>query len=72
MGNCDPYSDSPEPAVVEQPQSTRVEEPTLLCNQVAPSTFLGDTEYTLTRPFIRRLPCPAMSSIAKIARSHLS
>ena len=34
MGNCDPYSDSPEPAVVEQPQSTRVEEPTLLCNQV--------------------------------------
>jgi len=25
---------SPEPAVVEQPQSTRVKEPTLLCNQV--------------------------------------
>jgi hypothetical protein len=40
--------------------------------QVAPSTFLGDTEYTLTRPFIRRLPCPAMSFIAKIARSRLS
>ena len=35
MGNCDPYSDSPEPLVVEQPQSTRVEEPTLLCNHVA-------------------------------------
>ena len=34
MGNCDPYSDSPEPMVVEPPQSTRVEEPTLLCNQV--------------------------------------
>jgi len=34
MGNCDPYSDSPEPLVVEQPQSTRVEEPTLLCNHV--------------------------------------
>jgi len=34
MGNCDPYSDSPEPMVVEQPQFTRVEEPTLLCNQV--------------------------------------
>src|SRR5208337_2254276 len=25
---------SPEPAVVKQPQFTRVEEPTLLCNQV--------------------------------------
>jgi len=25
---------SPEPAVVEQPQSARVEEPTLLCNHV--------------------------------------
>jgi len=34
MGNCDPYSDSPEPAVVDKPQSTRVEEPTLLCNQI--------------------------------------
>ncbi len=34
MGNCDPYSDSPEPMVVKQPQFTRVEEPTLLCNQV--------------------------------------
>jgi hypothetical protein len=33
MGNCDPYSDSPEPMVVEQPKFTRVEEPTLLCNQ---------------------------------------
>jgi hypothetical protein len=34
MGNCDPYSDSPEPAVVDKPQSTRVEEPTLLCNHL--------------------------------------
>ena len=34
MGNCDPYSDSPEPVVVKQPQFTRVEEPTLLCNQL--------------------------------------
>ena len=34
MGNCDPYSDSPKPAVVRQPQFTRVEEPTLLCNHV--------------------------------------
>jgi hypothetical protein len=25
---------SPEPAVIDKPQSTRVEEPTLLCNQV--------------------------------------
>jgi len=24
MGNCDPYSDSPEPLVVDKPQSTRV------------------------------------------------
>jgi hypothetical protein len=29
---------SPEPAVVKQPQFTRVEEPTLLCNHVAPNT----------------------------------
>ena len=35
MGNCDPYSDSPEPLVVRQPKFTRVEEPTLLCNQVS-------------------------------------
>jgi len=32
MGNCDPYSDSPEPVVVKQPKFTRVEEPTLLWN----------------------------------------
>jgi hypothetical protein len=25
MGNCDPYSDSPEPMDVDKPQSTRVE-----------------------------------------------
>ena len=25
MGNCDPYSDSPEPVVVKQPKFTRVE-----------------------------------------------
>jgi hypothetical protein len=31
--NPDPYSDSPEPMVVKQPKFTRVEEPTLLCNQ---------------------------------------
>ena len=34
MGNCDPYSDSPEPVVVKQPKFTRVGEPTLLCNHV--------------------------------------
>jgi hypothetical protein len=34
MGNCDPYSDSPEPMVVKQPQFTRVEERTLLCNHL--------------------------------------
>ncbi len=34
MSNRDPYSDSLEPMVVDKPQSTRVEEPTLLCNQV--------------------------------------
>ena len=33
MGNCDPSSDSPGPMVVKQPKFTRVEEPTLLCNQ---------------------------------------
>jgi hypothetical protein len=34
MSDHDSYSDSPEPAVVDKPQSTRVKEPTLLCNQV--------------------------------------
>jgi hypothetical protein len=34
IGNSDPYSDSSEPAVVDKLQSTRSEEPTLLCNQV--------------------------------------
>jgi len=34
MGNCDPYSDSPEPVVVKQPKFTRVEEPTLLWNHL--------------------------------------
>jgi hypothetical protein len=32
---------SPEPVVVTQPQSTRVEEPTLLCNQVGFSASLS-------------------------------
>src|SRR5260370_16249924 len=31
---------SPEPMVVKQPQFTRVKEPTLLCNQVRPSTHM--------------------------------
>ena len=39
MGNCDPYSDSPEPMVVDKPKSTRVEEPTLLWNQVSTATI---------------------------------
>jgi hypothetical protein len=30
---------SPEPLVVDKPQSTRVEEPTLLCNHVEFSRF---------------------------------
>ena len=34
IGNCDPYSDSPEAMVVKQPKFTRVGEPTLLCNHV--------------------------------------
>jgi len=39
---CDCYNHhvrllSPEPAVVDKPQSTWVEEPTLLCNHLAPS-----------------------------------
>jgi hypothetical protein len=34
MSNHDPYSDPPEPMVVKQPQFTRVEEPTLLCNHL--------------------------------------
>ena len=41
MGNCDPYSDSPKPLVVKQPKSTRVEEPTLLCNQMGTGTSLA-------------------------------
>src|SRR4030095_7017287 len=32
---------SPEPVVVKQPQFTRVEEPTLLCNQVNSNGWFG-------------------------------
>jgi hypothetical protein len=32
---------SPEPTVVEEPQSTRSEEPTLLCNNVGSSTQMS-------------------------------
>jgi hypothetical protein len=32
MGNCDPYSDSPEAMVVKQPKFTRAGESALLCN----------------------------------------
>ena len=40
MGNCDPYSDSPEPAVVKQPQFTRVKEPTLLwCSNASEARY---------------------------------
>jgi hypothetical protein len=35
--------DSPEPAVVNKPQSARVEEPTLLCNQVELKRRIGAT-----------------------------
>src|SRR6267142_870168 len=31
---------SPEPAVIDKPQLTRVKEPTLLCNQVRPGLFI--------------------------------
>jgi len=46
IGNCDPYSDSPEPVVVKQPKFTRVEEPTLLWNQVP----LGKTAEPIKAP----------------------
>jgi hypothetical protein len=32
MGNCDPYSDSPEPLVVNNHSLLGSKEPTLLCN----------------------------------------
>ena len=35
---------SPEPAVVHKPQSTRVEEPTLLCNHAGPHTAVRRVE----------------------------
>ena len=54
MGNCDPYSDSPEPMVVTQPQFTRVEEPTLLCNQ---SYGLRVPDRTMVAKFDRVLLC---------------
>jgi hypothetical protein len=39
----------PSPAVVKQPQSTRVEEPTLLCNQVPKNSggLDGSTQHSL-------------------------
>ncbi len=50
IGNCDPYSDSPKPLVVKQPKSTRVKEPTLLCNQVGTKP----TDPGLRLPGLRR------------------
>ena len=34
MGNCDPYSDSPEPLVVNNHSLLGSKEPTLLCNHL--------------------------------------
>ena len=45
---------SPEPAVVDKPQSTRVKEPTLLCNQVAASA--GQPRHLLVRSTVRLAP----------------
>jgi len=51
---------SPEPAVVRQPQATRVEEPTLLCNQVTTlnesvfSTIPGSPAYVSKASRYRR------------------
>jgi hypothetical protein len=62
MGNCDPYSDSPEPVVVKHPQFTRVEEPTFLCNhyksgfeQVAPCLLVNRVVLQMSG---KRLACP--------------
>ena len=37
MGNCDPYSDSPEPVVVDKPESTRVQGADILMKSYAHS-----------------------------------
>jgi hypothetical protein len=59
---------SPEPVVVTQPQSTRVEEPTLLCNQVGSSPrgppsgvfgtclMQGEEGYPVNRSWSARFP----------------
>ena len=56
MGNCDPYSDSPEPMVVKQPQFTRVEEPTLLCNQEIENLRKSITCVYCSNPWTEFLP----------------
>ncbi|MGB7730129.1 MAG: hypothetical protein WBL50_19020, partial [Candidatus Acidiferrum sp.] len=50
---------SPEPEVVKQPQFTRVEEPTLLCNQVLTSTRLQD----FSIPDVLLTPTPLGASL---------
>jgi len=44
--------------VVKQPQFTRVEEPTLLCNQVHPGTSLVISRVTRTKVQCQYFTCP--------------
>jgi len=51
MGNCDPYSDSPEPLVVNNHSLLGSKEPTLLCNQVksGQNQLYGNATYRALR-----------------------
>ena len=48
MGNCDPYSDSPEPLVVNNHSLLGSKEPTLLCNH---EDFSSPTNSLIERYF---------------------
>jgi len=57
MGNCDHYSDSPEPLVVKQPKSTRVKEPTLLCNHLKKPDILKHKSWYAAALMRERFSC---------------
>jgi hypothetical protein len=63
---------SPEPAVVKQPQFTRVEEPTLLCNQVQQGDPTEDLMSEANKPFVLRLRSQKYPDVAIKSRNFLN
>jgi hypothetical protein len=63
MGNCDPYSDSPEPLVVNNHSLLGSKEPTLLCNLVPYEDFKRRITGRVTSCRIRRCGEPGLRNI---------